>query len=73
MTTKAIIQELAFTACSKWNTPECPNNHTPDMGLAIINWPNLFLLNDDTVKELDGMCEECSNKISTYVEYLSQK
>ena len=60
MTTKAIINELKFTECDKWNIPECPNNHTPAMGLAAINWPYLFLLNGETVKELNGLCDECS-------------
>jgi hypothetical protein len=63
MTTKAIIEELAFTTCTKWNTPECPNDHTAAMGLATINWPHLFLLNDDTVRELEERCAGCSGKM----------
>jgi hypothetical protein len=47
MTATAIIKELTITGCNKWNTDECPNSHTPAMGLAAINWPNLILLNDD--------------------------
>ena len=71
MTTKAIIEELTFTRCENWNTLKCPNKNTSAMGLSIINRTSLFLLNDDTVKELDLMCIACCSfyrypeKIST--------
>jgi len=57
--TKVIINKSKFTSCLNWNKQECPNNHTAIMGLSSINWPYLFLLNDDTGKKLDRLCDEC--------------
>ena len=64
MAATAIIEELTFTRCKNWDTPECPNIDTPAMGLAAINWPHLYLLNDETVRELGRMCQECNDRIS---------
>jgi hypothetical protein len=66
MTVKAIIEELTFIRYKHWNTAECSNRRVPEMGLSIINWPNLFLLNDRTVRVLDEVCRECSGHVSRY-------
>ena len=56
MTGFPVTQKLLFRRCINWNTPNCPNENHPALGLSIINNPNYFLLNDDSVKTLARIC-----------------
>jgi len=59
MTNHAFTESLDFTRCANWNTDTCPHLKNPQMQLSIINEPHFWLLNDQTVEELDGLCDVC--------------
>lgn len=52
--------ELRFTRCNNWNTRSCPHQKKAVMGLSVINRSNLYVLSDETVAELNSMCNDCS-------------
>ena len=60
MTNQAFTETLTFTRCANWNTDTCPHLNDPHMQLSIINAPHFWLLNDQTVEELDRLCDGCS-------------
>ena len=60
MSESVFTETLLFTRCSKYLTDTCPNRKNTAMGLAIINAPpKCFLLNDQTVEELNMLCTGC--------------
>jgi len=59
MSEEAFSETLSFTRCSSWNTKICPHLKDPHMQLSIINKPQFYLLNDQTVLKLNRMCVEC--------------
>lgn len=56
---KANTSELLFTRCNNWNTLLCPYHKKAVMGLSVINRSNLYVLSDETVAELNTLCEGC--------------
>jgi hypothetical protein len=54
-----ITPELLFARCVYWNTPVCPQQANAIMGLSIINQDHLFLLSDETVRQLKKICKGC--------------
>ena len=56
MTNQVFTEILFFTRCANWNVENCPHLNDPHMQLSIINEPHFWLLNDQTVEALDGMC-----------------
>jgi hypothetical protein len=59
MITHAFAEVLTFTRCNNWNSDICPHLKDPHMQLSIINEPRFWLLDDQTVEELNGMCDQC--------------
>jgi hypothetical protein len=59
MPNEAFTETLQFTRCTNWNTHNCPHMKNPNMQLTIINHPHWFLLNDQTVEELNRLCHSC--------------
>ena len=59
MPNQAFTEILTFTRCANWNTENCPHLKDPNMQLSIINTPKYWLLNGQTVGELNGMCDRC--------------
>ena len=57
--TQYVIKQLFFTDCQHWVTEQCPNLHSTEMQLSVINQEHLWLLNDKTVKALADMCKGC--------------
>ena len=55
-----VIETLFFNKYQHWNTEQCPNLHSTEMQLSIINAPYWIMLNDQTVDELAGMCKGCT-------------
>ena len=51
--------ELLFTRCENWNTRLCPYQKKAVMGLSVINQSNLYVLSDETVGELNDLCNDC--------------
>jgi hypothetical protein len=51
--------ELLFTRCNNWNTRLCPHQDKAVMGLSVINRSNLYVLSDETVAELNSLCNDC--------------
>lgn len=51
--------ELRFTRCKNWNTRVCPYHKKAVMGLSVINESNLYVLSDETVVELNTLCNDC--------------
>ena len=61
MTSQAFTETLIFTRCSRYLTDTCPQRKNTAMKLAEINAPKCFLLNDQTVEELNRLCSGCSD------------
>jgi len=59
MTANAFTEKLQWTQCNNWNKESCPHMKNPNMQLAIVNHPHWFLLNDQTVEELNSLCGSC--------------
>lgn len=59
MIDQTITPELLFARCGNWNTPACPHQTDAIMGLSIINRDHLFLLSDETVRQLIKICKGC--------------
>jgi hypothetical protein len=60
MPNQAFTETLTFTRCANWNTDTCPHLTTSHMQLSIMNQPtNWLLLDDQTVAELNGLCDGC--------------
>ena len=64
MPNQAFTETLQFTRCNNWNTESCPHMNNPQMQLAVINHPHWFLLNDQTVEELNSLCGSCMGLIA---------
>ena len=60
MPDKYITDELLFRRCENWDTEKCPFRSKVAMGLSAINRSNPFLLSDETVAELNRICESCA-------------
>ena len=54
-----VIEVFKFTSCGNWDTDACPHLNKVPMQLPVINAPMYFLLNDKTVKDLNGLCDGC--------------
>jgi hypothetical protein len=62
MPDQAFTELIVFTRCQNWNTDTCPQLKNPQMQLSIINEPHWYLLNDQTVEGLNGMCDQCEHR-----------
>jgi len=56
---KTNTSELLFTRCKNWATRFCPYHKKAVMGLSVINRSNLYVLSDETVAELNILCNDC--------------
>ena len=59
MPDNAFTETLELVRCNNWNTESCPHIKNPNMQLTIINRPHWFLLNDQTVEEINRLCGSC--------------
>ena len=61
MTNQVFTETLIFTRCVRYLTDSCPQRKNTAIKLAEINAPKCFLLNDQTVEELNLICAECNH------------
>ena len=61
MTNQVFTETLIFTRCVRYTTDTCPHKKNTAMKLAEINAPKCFLLNDQTVEELNQLCSQCDH------------
>lgn len=59
MPNQAFTEILTFTRCACWNTENCPHLAASHMQMSVINAPKHWLLNDQTVEELNKLCDDC--------------
>ncbi len=52
MPNQASTSKLTFTRCSKWSTKSCPNLRN----LKMEQW---FQFDDQTVKDMNRLCDSC--------------
>jgi hypothetical protein len=60
MTDQVFTETLIFTRCFRYLTDTCTNTKNTGMKPAEINAPKCFLINDQTVEELNNLCTNCS-------------
>ena len=62
MTNQVFTETLLFTRCARYTTNTCSHRKNTAMKLAEINAPpKCFLLNDQTVEELNRLCSRCNH------------
>jgi hypothetical protein len=62
MANQVFTEMPIFTTCPRYTTNTCPHRKNTTIKFAETNAPKCFLLNDQTVEELNELCSNCQEK-----------
>jgi len=51
--------KLLFTKCINLNTKQCLYSKTPEMILSLFSDPENFAIDNQNIRELNGLCDGC--------------